>query len=1316
MFGGFGAGAGFGGGGGFGAPPAAGAAAAAAAPAASPQSNPWDAPIDEGPDVSRLQDLMLGDDGSFAEHKAAILQSCGLDGAAPASGQLRALALVFQSASPEYHSDSELEERPNHMQFLQEVLRKNAVAKVVMFLSDPFKAMQGSPSTATVSQDCVHAAATLVAATQRFQLTAEELTLLLEALHTSLQVLDGWTDQGVGGAGGSWLQPSEMGGVGSGTIAGAPAKPQLRFPSGTPGALLEDVAYLLALSVVNTLRIPQEDTLGLWSRDQPARLQTNALLANAQVTEKLSQMCCKSPQAPANTYVLDRIAHIGKGDRRSREEAAGYYAIVLIGVSAFLLASADGNAQRVGVLALQMCCGSMAQLALESRVLARCKWKGNVFARGKVTAVRPDDTLVVLFDEGEEEAVPRSGVQLESSHQLSGHGWARAQEWFPTFFSCGLGTSITQELALQCLSTAMDCWLAQAMCVLVDDLIPAEQEEFRVWEECLRQRDAPSAYAAAWSFGGGYQRQAPSAAAASQQPAEVPPTPECRVLVDIMRLVAFALNPEQVSPQGRVPLGWRHDLVSAVLGYNAADSSIRSPRAGTAMFIRFIRKAHGSQGPLAWIVESSPGNQDLCPTALSVLSAYLNVCSALCVTDDATQAVFALMQESRSSYHISLKFILIEPDTSVMASYVTGGAAITPHAETFLYSAVDLIATFITRSPTVKERITQQTDLFASCRTRLFTLLERPINGTVVGKIFLALAAWSDTHEESVQMWLSVHQGSVLFPRPPPQGGAGDYGRPQQQMGMGEAAGTVAVAAAPVGGMDYELAQERLTRTYPQTIGFLTLVLRLLTTVNWRTAAQAPVPMHELACVYVRWTLEAVMSRWDDQRYDNLMEKWHMATLVLRIIRAALLISDPGFDQARQRSPQAVIWNAVATQSLLTKLMALTVERRARDMRTGAVMDELLAECLATIYAVLKESQRALGPDGTTREHVKGIAQHLVDWDNGGLVLKLASDEWHSIALDSANPTLISQLCLLILLHLAHERCRLSHHFITSGRGRPEDITRDAEQTLLDKCKHACLQLKERGAAEEAAALDKHVIRPIEAGVRVSSLTPQLHKYLLRPMHQLGEQFRVEANEVYASLPLFANNRADMVQEVLATILDMDAADGHDTRRELVCEVIQQTLESGAYYYNLAHILCGIPERYVEARTRGTLGMAEQDVLRPFGSQRRTCLSVLVERLLEADYAFVKLNPAAATQFVKTLAVLAADRVVGRAVLRHLRGVNLVEKLMGLLKERLSELTVQNSVCKIFINTRLHTHTHIHIHTHSLSALSQGSSTSVPLC
>eukprot|EP01061_Rhynchopus_euleeides_P009133 TRINITY_DN18282_c2_g2_i1.p1 TRINITY_DN18282_c2_g2~~TRINITY_DN18282_c2_g2_i1.p1 ORF type:complete len:2018 (+),score=816.66 TRINITY_DN18282_c2_g2_i1:138-6191(+) len=1245
-----------------------------------------------------LHEVLLGDDAGFADKKEAMMGACRMGEQESSEEMVRAVALVFQSLSPEYMPDEELQQRPRHLDCAQELLRRGAVNKIIFGLSGPFRHIQTTQSTPSVL--ILHTAAALVGITQRFQLTPPELSSLLDALHVSLQVLDGWMDQSLNGVSSGWAQGASAGG--SSTLAGTPATPHLRFQSGSPGALLEDVAYLLSLSVVNALRVPQEGGYAMWSRDAPKPSLSNSLLDSAEAVGLLTRLSCRSPDdsQSASTYVQNKIEQIGRGDRRSREEAAGYYAIALIGVSAFLMSHPEQDTRDVGAMALQMCCGSLVSLAVNSRVLARYKWKGSVFAWGTVRSVRADGTVVVRFEDGDEEAVPRTSVKLESKHQLSGHGWLRAREWFPSFFSCGLGTVVTEETVLLCLSNAMDCWLAASMCVLVDELIPAEQEEYRVWEECMRQRDTPAYGAAPATRDALYEDYSSMAAT------EVPPTPECRILVDVLRAIAYTLNPDASSLllKDRLPLAWRSEVIRSILAYDKSDASITSPRPGTAMFIRFVRKAHGSQGPLAWVMESSPGRQgDLCPTALSVLSAYLELLTGLCITDDAAAAVFSMMaadKEPRSTFHISARYIITDPECSVMGSLASGSCKLTPEADGFLNSVLQLISAWLMNSPQVREAVGQQPDLRQACFNRLFTLLERPVSGAVVGQVFNTLAAWCDSHESAAQMWLRVHQGGVLTPtqgtQPPNQalGWQGQGGALQQYGGQYAAQqrqpNDMGGAPSP-SGMEYELGQERRNRRYPQTIGFLSLVLQLLKTVSWRMAAQqTDVSLHSLAVVYVKWCMESVMSRWDEQRYDDMREKWHIAFLLLRIVRAAILIPEPhgnaGYDQstARQRTTPSLIWMAITDHALLRKLMAMTSERRERDLHTGVIMDEMLTECLATILTVLKQArggrrERGQGRGGSD-PHGKDVAQELVDWDGGSIVMKLASDEWHSITLRQGNTHLPSQLCLSILLQLVQERCQLSHHFLAPGRGRPEDITRDAEETLLDVAKRAYAEAMKPEAAKEqqaGAALDKYVIRPLEAGSRVTSVVPQLQRHLVPLMARIGMQR--EAAEVLASLPAFENNRADMVQELMAAVLNMEVDDS-DMRRLLVCDILIETLESDSFYYNLTHILCGVPERYVEARTRGTLGLSDHDVLRPYGQQRQTCVSVLAERLL--DLTFVKQNPVAASRFLKVLAALASDRVIGSAVLRYIRSVNLVDELMSVLKDRLSELPVQPSAVR----------------------------------
>eukprot|EP01063_Lacrimia_lanifica_P010594 TRINITY_DN17335_c0_g1_i1.p1 TRINITY_DN17335_c0_g1~~TRINITY_DN17335_c0_g1_i1.p1 ORF type:complete len:2018 (+),score=786.56 TRINITY_DN17335_c0_g1_i1:63-6056(+) len=1241
---------------------------------------------------------IVAEDAGFDEHRAALLRVCVLDKVGCPSRAVVAQQLLYLQwiVSPENFTDDELRARPKHMRFVQECLAKGAVKNIGNHLTELLSHMVKNASVTGIdsAEDAIHAAAALVGLSQRFQLDAQEFTILFNALHVCMKVLEGHSMNLVGGYGGGWAQASAAGGTS--TIAGAAITQQLRFPAGTAGALIEDAAYLVSLAIINALRVPQPGTLALWSRDDPGKTnEKNALLSDANLVNLLRQFCCRSEATAApHSYVVDKIEQVGHGDRRSREEAAGYYAIVLVGVSAFLMSHGDADTRRIGGLALQMCCGTMAQLGVGSRVIARCSWQGGLFARGVVRSIRDDDMLVIRFDEGEEEAVQRAHVKLESTQQLNGRGWHRLRAWFPSYHAGGMGTVISQDVLMQSVADVLDCWLAATMIALVDELIPAEQEEFRVWEEAVRQRDTPVSS----SMGAAYPYP-PSAYQPAMHPPSIPqaadlPVPECPILVDCLRAIAFVTG-AQCAPglqQDAMPSAWRVAMASDILAYNKADARVAAPRPGAAMFTRFVRKAHGAQGPLAWVVEASPGRQgETCRTALLILDAYVEMCTALCINDEATQTVFLMMQadsEPRSTFHISLRYTITDA-SSVMNAFISGASKLTPEYESFLSTAVGLISTFVTTSTRVREIITQQAELHNACFAKLFSLLEKPVGGRVIGKVFTALAGWCLTHADAVQMWLRVSRGGVLSfggqvappPSEYPTPGADMYGG-LHQPGVNSFDPTRggAPGAPPAGGMDYELVQEKRNRLYPQTLGFLTLLLRLLDTVNWRTAAQQEVgpAVYELAVLYVKWTLENVLLRWDEQRYDNMWERWQMAALSLRIVRSALQVPEVGaYDvaSARQR-PHSAMWASVNQPELLTKILQMTMERRERDRRTGAVMDEILAECLATITGVLACSPTSRG-DAPRHGGRKSIAQDIVDWDDGELVMKLSCDEWHSITLNAPNPQLISHLCITILLQLARERCRLSHHFIAPGRGRPEDITRDAETSLLLTAKSIHQQLLQQNAAQYgdmAGNLDKHVIRPLEAGRRVGSVAEEIKRYLIAPMEGAGLQ--QDVLELRLTIQGFEDNKAEKVQEVLAGILHADAPDEVESRRVLLCDLLYTTLTTGGAYYNLAHILCGVPERYVEARVRGTSSMPEEAVLRPFGIQRHTCLSVLVSRLSEPDFHFVRNNPIAATHFLRLLATLASDRVVGRAVLRYLRSINLIEKLMSLLRERLSELPV----------------------------------------
>eukprot|EP01064_Diplonema_japonicum_P033522 TRINITY_DN6627_c0_g1_i5.p1 TRINITY_DN6627_c0_g1~~TRINITY_DN6627_c0_g1_i5.p1 ORF type:complete len:1980 (+),score=399.62 TRINITY_DN6627_c0_g1_i5:597-6536(+) len=1216
---------------------------------------------------SEIQSIISGPDSGFEEHKAALLRACMLApggaaaAAAAATGPSTAQQLLYLQwvLSPVSFGDDVLEARANQVGFVQEILKQGVVASIVQRLRELLQGMLLNPTAAGLEppEDCVHLVASLVGITQRCQLTSDEVRQIFLSLNTCLQVLEGQSMSSAGGASNPNSGP---------TLAGAPVPPRLRFPPGTPGALIEDVAYLISISLINALRVPLPDTMYLWCRDKTSpNRDTNSLLGDTGFVGELSQLCVRSPGGVSGgNYVVDKIRNVGQGDRRSRDEAAGYYAMVMIGVSAFLLSETTTAA---GVAALKMACKSIGSIELGSRVVARCNWKGGAYSGGVVRAIRDSGAYVVAFDEGEEEAVLAAHVRIETSQELSGRGWLRVKNWFPSFFSCGMGTIVSEETIIQCIATSMDCWLAKTMCVIVDELLSAEQEEYRIWDENVKQ---------------------PGALPSSLGTSSDIPAPECHILVDILRSIAFSLSPTETpdSEELRIPQGWRTSLINSIIQYSKSEGVISTPRAGVGLFCRFVRKAHGVQGPIAWLVEASHGGQgDLDPTALEVLGAYLDLCKSLCTDDVTCKEIFSMLQtdaDMRSTYHISLRFIIADPDTSVVGSLVNSTGAWTEKAEQFLVSTLGLLTVMVTRSPQVRSEITQHAELQATCFTRLFSILEKSVGGVVVGKTFEVLSSWVDGHESAVHIWLKIYRGGVI-PFQQSLDPSAAYMNPTGYMQQSPIVNQVNQVDlnAQIGGMEYELSQERRQRRYPLTIGFLTLLFKLLNSVNWRVCSQHDLPVHELAVVYIKWVLESILAKWDEQRYDTVRERWAIIMLVLRIIRAGVQIPetrgpiDP--TTSRTRSPQTVIWMAVVHGDLLTKLMSITMERRERERRTGAVMDNVLAEGLATIYVVLHNADSPVATSICTTQQGK-IAQDVADWDNGGLVMKLSSEEWHGITLNAHFPYQISKYCLLILLELAQAGCRLSHHFIASDRGRPEDITRDAEQTLLTTAKSTHRQLLAKNQPQLAQALDKFVIRPLEAGRRVGGLMSALRKYLIAPIEQVLGYAR-EAAELRNTLQIFEDNKAEKVQEVLAAVLGGTPQHTADNRRLLVCDILYKTLELGTGYYNLAHILCGIPERYVEARARRIPTMSEDKVLRPFGTLRRTCLSVLVERLSEPDSSFVKSDPVAATEYLRVLAHLASDRVVGRAVLRYLRSINLVDRLLGLLREKLCELPVRPS-------------------------------------
>eukprot|EP01059_Diplonema_ambulator_P005120 TRINITY_DN14840_c0_g1_i1.p1 TRINITY_DN14840_c0_g1~~TRINITY_DN14840_c0_g1_i1.p1 ORF type:complete len:1967 (+),score=525.10 TRINITY_DN14840_c0_g1_i1:50-5902(+) len=1201
-----------------------------------------------------VQEVISGPDEGFSEKTEELLKACMLGGGGGEVGVAQKLLYMQWVLSPVIFSDEVLSERPKQVRFMQEAMKRGLVGMVIGKLNEHLQAMLVNPTAGLAPpEDCIHLVSALVGITQRLQLSSQELRQLLTTLHLSLQSLEG---QSMSAVGASWGQPNHG-------IAGASIPPRLRFPPGSPGAIIEDIAYLTALSIINALRIPLPDSMYLWCRDKnEPNSKWNSLLDDKNLVAELTHLCVRSHNGNNNTYVADKIRNVGQGDRRSRDEAAGYYAMVMIGVSGFLLA--DANTMAAGAVALRMSCRSIGCVEPGARVIARCNWKGGVFCRGVVRAAS-ESGFRVAFDEGEEETVQRVHVRLETSQELCGRGWMRVREWFPSFFSCGMGTVVSDEVILQCLGTALDCWLAKTMCLIVDELLSLEQEEHRTWDDYIKQPTTTPA-------------------------TDIPP-PECHILPDILKAIAFTLTPtDDLDHQS--PQEWRMEMINAIIQYSKSEAMVAKPRPGTALFCRFVRKAHGVQGPIAWQVESSHGGQgDIDRTALDLLGSYLDLCRSLCIEDRTCKEVFMMMQadyEIRTTYHISLRFVLTDPDASVVGSLVNSGNPLTPQGEAFLSSAVRLLGVMVSRSAQVRHVISQQPELTATCFSRLFSILEKPVGGVVVGRVFEALAAWIDTHEAAVDIWLKIYRGGVA-PHPYRTNGMHDPNMfiPYQggmQAGMMSYGGQSPMNEMhpQLGGLEYELGQERRQRRYPMTIGFFSLLLKLLVNVNWRVCAQQELQLHELAVEYLKWVLESVLGKWDEQRYDNMKERWIIIVSVLKIIRAGLTIPEYGGvaqvdpAAARQRSPQTALWTAIIHGDLLTRIMSITMERRERDRRTGAIMDVVLCESLGTLYTVLHNSASPVASSMSSSQHGK-TAQDVADWDNGGLIMKLSSEEWHSITLPGSFPYQISKYCLLILSELAQAGCRLSHHFIASDRGRPEDITRDAEQSLLITAKATHKQMINYNYQQPAQALDKYVIRPLEAGRRVGGLIPALKRYLIDPMEKVG--YAREVAELRNTLQIFEDNKAEMVQEVLAHVLSSTAQDPADNRRLLVCEILHKTLELGTGYYNLAHILCGIPERYVEARARRVPAMPEDKVLRPFGTQRRTCLSVLVERLSEPDSSFVKSDPVAATEFLRVLAFLASDRVVGRAVLRYLRSINLIDKLLGLLKEKLCELPVRPS-------------------------------------
>eukprot|EP00755_Sulcionema_specki_P021909 Sspe_Gene.13704::Locus_4700_Transcript_2_2_Confidence_0.667_Length_8293::g.13704::m.13704 len=1251
-------------------------------------------------DVQRM--VSEGTDEAFVEHKGLtrfLADPAGIagqqPGAPPVPSDIPAVQWLLGLEwiiSPSTFPDDSLAHRPGHRAFLQELLQKGLVTNVAKYLIGMLKAMlTDCAGINDPTDDCIHAAAALVGITQRFQLERDELKLLLDALYSALQAIANCSISTAG----AWGAGNGMSATPGSTTDGAFG---CRFPVGSPGAVLEDVAYMISLSIINALRVPQEGTPALWSRSTGrANIDTNDLAKDPTLVKELITLCRKPTSSqPSHPSILDVINQVGHGDLRSREEAAGYYAMVLIGVSALLThlattTQADDDLRDAAHMALAMCCGSMVQLVPWTRVQAKCTWKGGSYSGGVIRAVREDGLYTVRFDEGDEEHVPKAHIQLESRQGLSGRGWRRAVEWFPTLYSHGMGTVVGREVVEWCLYSALDCWLACVMCTLVDDLIPAEQEEYRTWEDTQRQLDGPSSV---------YHTHDHQMLITSGQGGVA--TPELPVLVDTLRALAFTLRGE---PFLDSPKWWQEGVVDQILQYSSPNRSLGTPRPGAALFFRFCRKAHGVQGPVAWVIESCPGRQgEMDTTTLATLGAYLECCTALCINEETTNEIFRMMVadgEPRSTFHISLRFIVSDPECSVLRMY-TMPAGISgrpppnwsPQVESLLVTTLDLLTTLISCSPDVRTEMLQHSDMATGCYSVLYALLECPLaTRRVVGAVFRCLAAWAVIPEQAVNIFYHIHRGGVL-PLYPQQPAVQPWEmRPSTALVTYDSHSQMREEA----GMDKDLAQERRDRSYPQTIGFLTLIHRILKSINWRALSRSPPPpdcphLGHLASFYVQWIITNIVCRHDEQRYHTLQEKWVMMILGLRIVRAALDIKDGppvhpdgyAYKPVDVATPECTVWSLVHNSNLLSSVMAMIYERKDREHRTGAYLDLLLIESLSTVLAFLQGARspaaaiRNVRGDTSTRSSGKGLAQEIADWDKGNFVMKLAGEEWHSITSNTADPRLVTDLCLRVLLCLVQAHCRLSHHFIAPGRGRPEDITRDAEGTLMDIAKSTHKEMMDAGGAFAKAAedLDRFVSRPLEAGRRVSDVFPYIKQYLIAPLEQAGKM--KEVMDVKECLHLFVDNKAEKVQELMARILSTDEPDTENSKRALVCRILTETISSGSAYYNLAHILCGIPERYVEARARG-VSVSDDGVLRPYGSQRGLCLSAIVDHLCDSDFTFVKSRPRTAMHFLTVLSRLCGDRYIGRAVLRYLRSVNFVDRGLTLLRSRLWELPVQPS-------------------------------------
>eukprot|EP00756_Hemistasia_phaeocysticola_P034334 Hpha_TRINITY_DN16516_c1_g20::TRINITY_DN16516_c1_g20_i1::g.136878::m.136878 len=1216
-------------------------------------------------------------------------------GPSPAS---QGLALLL---SPEHYSDAVMDTRPTHRKLIANLLKGQPGKRhgVVAGLLNTLRRRLGplTDRNAVVSlppYDCLQAAATLVLVSQRWALNADELHTTFEALFTVITVM---------------RSPSLYG---SRTATDLQRSPEVAeetdvsivvpSPPGSIGAVLEDTAYLLSVTLMNAARPAEKyDEMGaLWDRSTADRA-TNPLTHDGRVTAIFEGLQGWRGHAQ-NGHVYRQAANVGAGDRRTRELAAGYFAMVLASGFALLRSrtpDAAGDARLAQGIRLHLV--SMAPPPMPgARVRVATALDYGELQDAIVEAV-DDNSVRVRLQGGAEWTVTHEEVVAYGGGLVS-RCWQRALLWFPSFYGAGLKCALSAGQLQQCLAASLDAYLRLTWDLVAESVHQEQSIKYSSWLDDQRQsyRKQQSGY----SWG---QMQYPALLRRRREQK----SPQLSCLEDVLRLTAFLLGPadaRHTPPGGRreehdPPPAWKLQLGMNLLQTRGSSGLVR--------FYERCRGSHEHQSLVGWVVEQSQGAgwavSQLDPTALSLLSSYLDLHRGLCMGEGFALEVYRAMSglQSNSSDYLSLDNLLLKEDSITRRIWkrhipeqrqdtANRGQQVQPQMQVplsddvaaFLRSSICLAAAVVDSnrqpwehdSPAKKcwTEASKPKPLKQFDQLILLELFDNPVGRNPLGGTALsALSAWCSTHDDVTKAWtdLLVRQGLPgTIPGLLTATGGGEEWEPL---------------------VNAEIRRERRLSSCPCTAGCLRLVLRILTTFDWTKelqvrggdGARQQTRSQIVAASHVRWLLKEVFCCLEE--IANQQERWAIAILCLRLIQASLrvpshltgdavLAAQPHQQVQPTEGPAAVVWSLAADGELIERLLGLAGKRAGPQ--SGEVMDRLLVESLDTIHLLLitpaPPTNEAPQQVGVRRPGAGRVAQMIATWKEGSFVTDLTSEEWQNVrASEGRNQSYVGETCVRILLALARAGCRLSHYFISDGRGNTEDASRIAENTLIAISEKVIEKLRETPQGEaNARALEERVLQPIENGVRVRDLEDDIERTLLAYLEgpEAPQELRNFTSQARSSLSVFVKNLAEGAQILFTSIMDSDdPADPVLGRQALVCKLIQAT--TGARHYSIAHLLCGVPERYVEARGRSN----EHDV---FGTRRRNVMTVMVERL--SDPAWISRFPNTAMHYLTTVVCLARDTCLCRATLRYLQSANVVETAFRQLRPTLQRLSLTSPI------------------------------------